>query len=183
MDGGFWAESGINDLPRGANNLPVIKDSITINGITTDCTPQSVEVDCYTAMKTYFENDADGQQEMANVCEKLETDARKVLEAEQSTLRYRLCIEDVQGTNIRQECDGLWAEVSKIIAENPDRECEFVSVGPETTLPGCDGGDGDGGDGDRGGNDGHGDSATQVRTVAIVAVASLSLMVTNMMVW
>jgi hypothetical protein len=166
MDGGFWAESG-------TNNLPVIKDSITINGITTACTPDEVQVDCYTAMKPYFGSDPDGQQEMKDVCETLETQRRNSLELEQSTLRLRLCIEDDQGSTIRQVCDSMWQEVSQKIEENPDRECQFLSFGPgTTTLPDCDDGGGGGG----------GDSASHVGIAAIVAV-SLSLMLTNIMLW
>jgi hypothetical protein len=168
MEGGFWVE--------GNNNFPVIKDSITINDITTACTGTD-EVNCYTAMKPYFENDAGGKQEMADACETLEKGVRNALELEQSTTRLRLCLEDEQGFNIRQECDSIWAEVSQRLEENPDRECQFVSFGPgTTTLPECDG-DG-GGDGDKGG-----DSARQVGTVGIGIVVSLSLMLTNMMLW
>ena len=167
IDGGFWAEGE-------TNNLPVIKDNITINGITTVCTPQVAQLNCYTAMKPYFENDADGQQEMADACETLDTQRRKSLEFEQSTLRLRLCIEKNQGSTIRQVCDEIWQEVSQKIEENPAKGCEFISVGPGTiSLPEC----------DVGGDDGNGgDSASQVRIVAIASV-SLSLILSCMMLW
>jgi hypothetical protein len=170
MDGGFWEQDG-----GSTNILPVIKDSITINNVTTACTPQEVQVDCYTAMKPYFESDPDGQQEKVNVCETLENEARNGLELEQSSLRLRLCIEDEQGSNIRQQCNDLWAEVSQQIAENPGRDCTFVSVGSgTTTLPGCDEGDD---------NDDGGDSASQVGIVLVVSSSSLLLMLTNVLLW
>jgi hypothetical protein len=167
--GGFWVESG-------TNNLPVIKDSITINGITTACTPETVQVDCYTAMKPYFEGDADGKKEMADVCETLKVGMRNALEFDQSVLRLRLCIEDSQGSNIRQQCDGIWTEVSQKIEENPDRGCQFVSFGPGTTaLPGCEEGVGSKE------VESEDSASSQVGTFAILVVC-LSLILTNMVV-
>lgn len=138
--GGFWEESTMNP------DIPVLKDSITIDGTTYDC--EASESDCYNAMKPYFETDAEGIQEKDDVCQQIQNMLRTARETEQSVLRVRICQEDREGTAIVSECSAMFSEMESELAAFSSMNCGGFGTGiGSQTLPDCDGNltnDGDG---------------------------------------
>jgi hypothetical protein len=126
-----------------------LNDSITVAGTTYDC--QASENDCYnTAMKTYFATDDEGRAEMADVCRTVQAKALVDRELEQSTVRIRLCQEELSssssttaldntnGSSSSAACGTLAAEVAAKMTEFPDQDCSGFGLGPGTTaIPGC----------------------------------------------
>jgi len=128
--GFFWKESS-------TSNVPVLKDSITIDGTTYDC--KTSASDCYNnAMKPYFGQDTTGKKEMKTVCDQLENKVRNARELEQSTLRVRLCNEHREGTAIETECTSMYNEMKADLETYSSMTCGGFGIGPGTKkLPGC----------------------------------------------
>ena len=125
--GGFWEESSTNP------DIPVLKATITIDSTTYDC--ESSESDCYNAMKPYFESDADGMQEMDDVCEQLENEQRNARELEQSTLRVRICQEDREGATIVSECSTMFADMESDLQTFSTMNCGGFGTGIGSQVP------------------------------------------------
>jgi hypothetical protein len=126
-EGGFFTQD--------SNENPILKDSITVDGTTYDCTVS--EADCYNAMKPYFATSA-GQTEMMQVCDVLANQGLVDRQLEQSTTRTRLCQELNSGTVIATGCETLSSQVSEKMAEYPDKDCSAYAFGMGTsTVPGC----------------------------------------------
>lgn len=133
--GGFFEGSDMNA------GLPVLKDSITIDGTTYDCAAS--ESDCYNAMKPYFESDADGMKEMQEVCDTMEGAVRVARELEQSTLRIRICQEERESATILSACSDIYAEMQSDLDDFSNLNCAAFGIGPgNRDLPDC----GEGGD-------------------------------------
>ena len=131
--GGFWQQSTTNP------DIPVLKDTITIDGDVFDCTQS--ESTCYNAMKPYFESDPDGIEEMKDVCQTLENQVRSAKETQQSVLRTRLCQEyrDDTSTTIASECTAMFDELQPEFDMYSNLNCGGFGVGPgNRQLPDCD---------------------------------------------
>lgn len=123
-DGGFFDESGS------------LLSNITVSGQPLDC--EATESDCFNALKSYFESDVDGQEEMADVCETLQNSVMKDRQLEQSTIRNRLCQESRDGTIIPDTCSPLWEQLELKMQEYNDTNCAFFAFGTQNqTIPGC----------------------------------------------
>jgi len=147
--GGFWEESPTNP------DIPVLKDSITIDGTTYDCTVS--ESDCYNAMVPYFESNPDGMAELETVCTQLKNGEFVARELEQSTLRVRICNEDREGTVIAPDCSMMALMMESDLQTHSTMNCGGFGMGPggldpPTECEGGGGGGGDGGDGDDSGS-------------------------------
>jgi hypothetical protein len=130
--GGFWEES------PSSPDIPLLKDSITIDGITYDC--EASESDCYNAMKPYFESDEEGIKEMEDVCEQLVNVQRNARELEQSTLRVRLCQEDRTGQTILSECSTMFDAMEPDLQAFSTMSCGGFGTGVGSqVLSECDG--------------------------------------------
>ncbi|GAX17862.1 hypothetical protein FisN_18Hh066 [Fistulifera solaris] len=117
------------------NNIPKLKDSITVSGTAYDCSDDPT--DCWNALKAYFEVGAPGHAEMEQVCETLENKNRVNLQLEQSTVRIRLC-EELQNDVTTTECAELEAMIQELGAANPDLACSAYGFGiGDATIPGC----------------------------------------------
>eukprot|EP00980_Cylindrotheca_fusiformis_P016955 scaffold5159_cov112-Cylindrotheca_fusiformis.AAC.9 len=130
--GGFFDESTTNA------DIPVLKDSITIDGTTYDCSTS--ESDCYNAMKPYFASDSAGQKEMEDVCDTLEGNVRVAQETAQSVLRTRICQEsrDTADGNIPSACSEMHEEMKPELATYSTMNCGGFGAGPGTReLPAC----------------------------------------------
>ena len=129
-DGGFFIQNPNN------NNIPMLKDTITIDGATYDC--KESESNCYNAMKPYFESNPTGQKEMKDVCDKLQNQVKVDRQLEQSTIRIRLCSEIKENTSIDTSCDKLTEQVQEHIKKHPTKDCSAFGFGTgTTTIPGC----------------------------------------------
>jgi hypothetical protein len=141
---GFGLDFFVQDSTR-TSTYYVLNDSITVVGTTYDC--QASENDCYnTALKTYFATDDEGRAEMADVCGTVQAKAFVDRELEQSTVRIRLCQEELSSsssstasdnTSSSSACQALAVEVAAKMAEFPDQDCSGFGLGPVTAIPGC----------------------------------------------
>eukprot|EP00986_Skeletonema_menzelii_P000678 scaffold193_cov157-Skeletonema_menzelii.AAC.10 len=128
--GVFWEES-----PSNAD-LPVLKDSIEIDGTAYDC--NASQSNCYNAMKPYFESDPIGQKEMQDVCEQMENEVRNARELEQSILRVRICSEYRESAVIETECTSMFNEMESDLESYASLNCGGFGVGSGTReLPSC----------------------------------------------
>ena len=136
-EGGFYDE---------LNSVNVLKDSITVNGVSYDC--KEAKSICYNAMKVYFVDGAAGAQEMDDVCQKILGQVRVDAELEQSDARNRICQDIKEGTTTFSSCGTLVEEVQSTIDLEPDKICAGFAFGPGKTMaPGCEGLDPPGGSG------------------------------------
>jgi hypothetical protein len=131
--GGFFFE-------QDESNKVVLKESITVDGITVNC--QASEGDCYNnAMKPYFANDPNGKSEMEDVCSTLFAKVQVDRQLEQSIIRGRLCMESQDATTaaIPSFCDPLWTQLEAVMVDYSDKACPFFQFGTQNTpIPGCD---------------------------------------------
>jgi len=122
-EGGFFDDNGL-------------KDQITINGETYNCEESASS--CYSAMRTYFQSDPEGQQEMDDVCSTLENKVVLDRQLEQSTARNRLCQEFRSGTTIPDSCNPLWDQLQGKMDEYSDKDCPGFAFGTQNmAIPGC----------------------------------------------
>ncbi len=123
-EGGFFDESG------------GLFGEITIGGQTIDC--EAAESDCFNALKTYFESDTSGQEEMQDVCDTLVKAVVTDRQLEQSIIRNRLCLESREGTVIPDVCSPLWEQLEEKMLEFNDTICPGFAFGAQNqTIPGC----------------------------------------------
>lgn len=128
--GVFWEESPTNA------DLPVLKDSIEIDGTTYDCTES--QSNCYNAMKPYFESDPNGKKEMQDVCDQMENEVRMARELEQSLLRVRICSEHRESAVIVTDCTSMFNEMEADLESYASMNCGGFGTGPGAKdLPGC----------------------------------------------
>jgi hypothetical protein len=128
--GGFWEESDMNA------DIPVLKDSITIDGNTYDC--EASESNCYNAMKPYFESDSEGMKEMQDVCDTMEGAVRVARELEQSILRTRICQETRESASILSSCSDIYDEMESDLETYSSLNCGGFGFGPGgRDLPDC----------------------------------------------
>ena len=180
---GFFEE-----VQSGVAVLPEIRDQITIEGKTYNCTEATGgdEIQCYDAMKQVYFLSEDGKKEMDDVCETLANSVRLALEEEQFTVRIRICTEMVQGFefNIFPECNPLNDQVEEQMdLLTGDSGCSALGFGPaqiasqipdecKRSVGGENGGGGDDGDdGDDSGADD--DSALSMRMSSQTLVGAL----------
>lgn len=129
-EGGFFDESG------------ALLEQITIGGQTIDC--EASENDCYNALKTYFESDTNGKNEMLQVCDTLENAVVKDRQLAQSITRNRLCQESRDGTTIPDVCSPLWEQLEETMMLYNDTNCAGFAMGTQNqTVPGCEEGEDD----------------------------------------
>jgi hypothetical protein len=88
-----------------------------------------VDEDCESDASTCWNNVRDffaaNPDEMVAICTDLYNRAANDLELEQSTLRIRLCQEDVTA-----ECEPLWSQVNGFAVQNPSGACSDYGFGP-----------------------------------------------------
>ena len=121
--GGFWKESDTNP------DIPVLKDSITIDGTTYNC--EASESDCYNAMKPYFGEDEEGMKEMDDVCTQMANAFINARELEQSLLRVRLCSESRENTAIETDCMEMYNAIKSDLEANTDLNCGGFGTGTQ----------------------------------------------------
>ena len=113
-----------------------LADELNINGITMNC--ETSEGDCYNFMKAYFEEGADGEKEMEQVCEKLYNQVRVDRNLEESTLRIRLCMELKDEQAVPVTCMPLGTQVGDLVRADPERDCSgFGFETPLSSIPAC----------------------------------------------
>lgn len=120
------AEGSFFEQDTANNNLPVLKETITIDGTVYNC--DESETDCWNAMKPYFENSTEGQLEMTQVCETLENQNRVNQQLEQSTVRIRLCTELQEGNTVT-ECTELETMIQQQQDLYPELACSAYGFG------------------------------------------------------
>lgn len=123
-DGGFFDDSG------------ALLGEITVSGQTINC--ETSENDCYNALKTYFESDTNGKNEMLQVCDTLGNAVVKDRQLAQSITRTRLCQESRDGTTIPDSCSPLWEQLEETMMLYNDTNCAGFAMGTQNkTVPGC----------------------------------------------
>jgi len=128
--GGFFFQDSNN------NNIPVLKDTITIDGATYDC--KQSQSNCYNAMKPYFEVDPTGQKEMKDVCDTLQNQVKVDRQLEQSTMRIRICNEISDNSSIDSSCSVLGEQVNEYVKKYPSKDCSAFGFGTGSmVIPGC----------------------------------------------
>jgi hypothetical protein len=179
QDGFFEQQDG-----SGGTTTIVLKDNITIDGTTYDCTAS--EADCYNAMKPYFESNEDGMLEMQQVCETLYDKVRADKQLEQSTLRIRLCDVASSGSAVDGTCEPLATQVAGEAEAYGVTKCSALGfgVGNKTIEP-CGGSGGDGGN-STGGSGGNGGSNTSAAAMVVSSpwwTAATGLWLFTVSVW
>jgi hypothetical protein len=90
-------------------------------------------------MKPYFESNAEGIQEMSDVCDQLEIAQRNARELEQASVRVRICQDDRAGTEIVSECSAMYATMTSDLQTLSEMNCGGFGMGlGGQTLPNCD---------------------------------------------